>query len=130
MISGVSMARIIGTNPKGANVDLWCNGGRIRAATPVLYTEICQDYLGDLIPTSTSGTQSLGTASLPWLSLYSGTVVAGSGGVITSAPITLASYTTTQFASLPGIVGGLAYNSTLNKLEYSTTTTTGYWTPY
>lgn len=57
------------TNPPTA--DLWCNGGQIRGGTPVAYTEICQDYLGDFLPTSTSGTQSLGTSSLPWLNVYS-----------------------------------------------------------
>lgn len=83
-------ARIIGTNPTGTSADLWCNGGRIRANTSIAYTEVCQDYLGDLIPTSTSGTQYLGTSALPWLGLYSGSIV-NSGAQATGAAGTILS---------------------------------------
>ncbi len=56
------------TNPPTA--DLWCNGGQIHGNSVTAYTEICQDYLGDFLPTSTSGTQTLGSSTFPWLSVY------------------------------------------------------------
>ncbi len=71
------------TNPP--TNDIHCDGGRIAGGSVLAYTEVCQDYLGDLIATSTSGTQSLGTSALPWLGLYnSGTQVSGTVGTTTA----------------------------------------------
>lgn len=72
VLCGVSQARIIGTNTNGANADIWCSGGRVRAGTPVLYTEACLDFTGSFIPTSgaNSNIQNLGTPTLAWDSLY------------------------------------------------------------
>lgn len=91
-VGGIAHARIIGTNPTGSSSDLWCNGGRIRAATTVSATEVCQDYLGDWIPTtagSGSGTQTLGTSSFPWYNIYAvSETLSGSSTIGGNATIT------------------------------------------
>ena len=56
------------TNPP--TNDLWCNGGQIAGNVVKAYTEVCQDYTGSFLPTSTLGTQNLGTAALPWNTIF------------------------------------------------------------
>lgn len=63
-------ARTIGTNPRGAQADLWCNGAHSYsnlALSP--YSELCQDWLGNWGPT-TNSTGSLGTSSFHWARAY------------------------------------------------------------
>lgn len=85
----IAEARLIGQtalNTSGANRDLWCNGGRLGysssgSVTTLSATEICQDYLGNWIPTTTAG-QDLGTSSLQWRNLFmSGTLTSGSQSI-------------------------------------------------
>ena len=132
ILSGVGFARLIPLNGNAYNQttnpptnDLWCNGGQIAGNTVKSYTEVCQDYLGDWLPTSTSGTQSLGTSSLPWLNTYSTTLTAGSGGLVNATgPVQLAINTTTQLTLRADPVGseflvqestgGIAFNLVSN----------------
>lgn len=77
------------TNPP--TNDIWCNGGRVAGNSVLSYTEVCQDYLGNLVATSTSGVQALGTSSLPWENFYSmGETITGASvvGVIGTANAT------------------------------------------
>ena len=77
-----SNARIIGTELKSTNPDALCAGGRVRGNTTVNATEVCLDYQGNWLPTSSSNTGSLGTPALPWTS-----VVASSANVTGSMSI-------------------------------------------
>ncbi len=58
------------TNPPTA--DLWCNGGQVLGnGTVKAYTELCQDSSGSFLPTSTLGTQNLGSSTFPFANVYS-----------------------------------------------------------
>lgn len=54
-------ARVTGVNPTGSSADTWCDGS--------VGNEVCVDYLGDVIPTTTNDT-SLGTTSFLWANVY------------------------------------------------------------
>lgn len=69
-----SQARIIGTNPTGANADIVCFGGRIAGNTVVNKTEDCIDSNGNII-TTTPSNQSLGSQQFPFASAYLGSTV-------------------------------------------------------
>lgn len=69
------------TNPPTA--DLWSNGGYLQGGVPKTFSEITQDSSGSWYPTSTLGTQTLGTAALPWNTVYAGT-----GGLNSTGPTT------------------------------------------
>lgn len=56
------------TNPP--TNDLWQAGGRYVNGKVVSATEIVLDYTGSLYPTSTLGTQNLGSSSFPWNTEY------------------------------------------------------------
>lgn len=83
------------TNPPTA--DLWCNGGQLRGGTVVNATELCQDYLGDFLPTTTNN-QSLGTASLVFSNAYlNALTVSGQGGVSLGGNVTVGTNNSNTF---------------------------------
>lgn len=84
------------TNPP--TNDIWAVGGYLQGGVPKTFSEVTLDYTGSLLPTSTLGTQNLGSSSLPWLNLYATTVTPGSGGIVlpAAAPLVLPPQTTTQ----------------------------------
>lgn len=88
------------TNPP--TNDIWSVGGQVAGNLVKAYTEIVLDYTGSLYPTSTLGSQTLGTSTFPWLNLYAATVTSGAGGLAnTSGPVgTLVASTTTIAASV------------------------------
>lgn len=88
------------TNPPTS--DLWAIGGQIAGNVVKAYTEIVLDYTGSLYPTSTLGTQTLGSASFPWKTLY--TV-----NQVTTGYNQLALQTTTQLSLRADPVGATFY---------------------
>lgn len=109
------------TNPPTS--DIWSIGGQLRGGVPTVFTEIALDYTGSLMPTSTLGTQDLGTTSLPWRNLVnsgsqtsgtSGTTPAsGVGGTAASQSVTngLNVLTKTQVGTLSGQTTGVTVST-------------------
>ncbi len=94
------------TNPPTA--DLWCNGGQVLGnGTVKAYTEFCQDYTGSLIPTSTLGTQTLGSSTFPWSAIYAASQV-------TTGSVTEGTVGTTNAS---GTGGTAATQNTVNGLS-------------
>lgn len=56
------------TNPPTG--DIWSVGGYLQGGVPKTFNEITLDYTGSLLPTSTLGTQNLGSAADPWATAY------------------------------------------------------------
>ena len=56
------------TNPP--TVDIWAVGGFLQGGIPKTFNEVALDYTGSFLPTSTLGTQNLGSAALPWKTVY------------------------------------------------------------
>lgn len=111
-------ARLTGTNPTGANSDTVCYGKRS--------AETCQDYLGDYIPTTTN-TQSLGTSSLLWSTLYA-TAGAFSGAVsvtgnLIKVPVSTQTVTAGGTISVANACGGLLRLSSTQSVTTNTTDT-------
>jgi hypothetical protein len=78
LIAKPVMARITGTNPTGSSADAWCVGST--------GNEVCVDYQGNLIPTTTDDT-SLGTSAKEWNAAFIKTVTAGTGGVTSGGDV-------------------------------------------
>lgn len=99
LIGALSHARITGTNPTGSSADVVCFG-------PKSY-EVCVDYLGDVIPTTTA-TQALGTSSLRFSNIYT-TLLNVSGattfaGAISGMTSILGPVPTTQVMTTGGTI--------------------------
>lgn len=92
-------AREIGVNPTGASADQVCFGGRIAGNSVKAATEACLDSSGNWLPTTTAGA-NLGTAALPWNTVYS------VNEVVTGYQ-TLAIQTTTQLSLRADPVGSI-----------------------
>ncbi len=98
------------TNPPTA--DLWCNGGQVLGnGTVKAYTELCQDSTGSLLPTSTLGTQNLGSSTFPFATIYSAAAtITGSdtAGTVGVANVSGSTYVVTgAVAATQSIVNGL-----------------------
>lgn len=123
-------ARITGTNPNGSSADAFCVGKKS--------SEACVDYQGNVIPTTT-GTQTLGTASLAWLqswitTLTATTVTATTGNITTVNSTTIVNTGTASSNRLfVGTVSGSPFQSVDNLLQvgsaanYAAVTLTGTW---
>lgn len=94
-------ARVV-NNPSSSVPDAWCtNGGGSYSGGNVTGAEDCVDYNGNLLPT-TSNTQSLGTSSLVWSTVYA-------TNEVTTGYNELAIQTTTQLALRSDPVGATFY---------------------
>lgn len=92
------------TNPP--TNDIWAVGGYLQGGVPKTFSEVALDYTGSLLPTSTLGTQNLGSAADPWANVYA------KSETITNQLVTgqnsLSLQTTTQISVLvPVQVGAL-----------------------
>lgn len=134
VLTGRVYARISGSY---VNTDAACFGAK--------NFEVCVDVSGNLLPTSTTNSQTLGTSGLPWTTAFITTLTNGgnatvggnlsvtgtttlSSTVTASAPIGLFIGTGAQIAALaPSTTGQIMYNSDRKTVCVSTGVLAGAW---
>lgn len=103
-------ARMIGTNPVGAQADAFCVGGRLAGNVATSLSEVCVDSGGNFVPTTTS-TNSLGTSGLKWLNVNVSSAVNAQQFVPTDTSLsrnhTVTLTSTTLLGVTPSAVGDL-----------------------
>jgi hypothetical protein len=105
-------ARLNGANTATtvSQPDIWCQGGT-NQGTSNTATEVCQDYNGHLVPTTT-GVQKLGTSSLKWLDIETANINQGGAAAAFGGQAVLLTQTTSQLLNVttaPSAVGATVF---------------------